>query len=48
MSGTIPTVIKDPASVSQLSFCLNLQRASGTVRVELSVSVSKKKIESEK
>ncbi|CAJ0933532.1 unnamed protein product, partial [Mesorhabditis belari] len=37
LSGTVPTVQQDPAQVAQLSFCINLQRSSSAVRIELTV-----------
>ncbi|KAK0390494.1 hypothetical protein QR680_019377 [Steinernema hermaphroditum] len=35
MSGTIPTVSSDP--ISQLQFCINLQRSTNSVRIELTL-----------
>ncbi|CAD5231049.1 unnamed protein product [Bursaphelenchus okinawaensis] len=37
MSGTIPSVNPDPNIVAQLNFCINLQRSSSAVKIELSV-----------
>ncbi|KAK6759676.1 hypothetical protein RB195_021324 [Necator americanus] len=37
VSGTVPQTLEDPAQVAQLGFCLNLQRASSSVRIELTV-----------
>jgi len=37
MSGTVPSVQNDPAGLSQYAFCMNLQRASEAVRIELSL-----------
>jgi hypothetical protein len=37
MSGTIPNVNPDPNVVAQLNFCINLQRSSSAVKIELSV-----------
>jgi hypothetical protein len=37
MSGTIPSVNPDPNVVAQLNFCINLQRSSSAVKIELSV-----------
>ncbi|KJH48782.1 hypothetical protein DICVIV_05107 [Dictyocaulus viviparus] len=37
VSGTVPQTVEDPAQVAQLGFCLNLQRASSSVRIELTV-----------
>ncbi|VDK52166.1 unnamed protein product [Cylicostephanus goldi] len=37
VSGTVPQSLEDPAQVAQLGFCLNLQRSSSSVRIELTV-----------
>uniref|UniRef100_A0AC34FEJ4 Neurotransmitter-gated ion-channel ligand-binding domain-containing protein n=1 Tax=Panagrolaimus sp. ES5 TaxID=591445 RepID=A0AC34FEJ4_9BILA len=37
VSGTIPTVTADPSVVSQLNFCINLQRSSSAVKIELAI-----------
>ncbi|CAJ0582910.1 unnamed protein product, partial [Mesorhabditis spiculigera] len=37
LSGTIPTAQTDPAQVAQYNFCINLQRSSSAVRIELTV-----------
>ncbi|KAE9547467.1 hypothetical protein FO519_009322 [Halicephalobus sp. NKZ332] len=37
VSGTVPTVNPDPNVVSQLNFCINLQRSSSSVKTELAV-----------
>uniref|UniRef100_A0A7E4ZTM0 Neur_chan_LBD domain-containing protein n=1 Tax=Panagrellus redivivus TaxID=6233 RepID=A0A7E4ZTM0_PANRE len=37
VSGTVPTVNADPSVVSQLNFCINLQRSSSAVKIELAV-----------
>ncbi|KAK6025982.1 hypothetical protein OSTOST_08101 [Ostertagia ostertagi] len=37
VSGTVPQTLEDPAQVAQLGFCLNLQRATSSVRIELTV-----------
>ncbi|KAI6192167.1 Neur-chan-LBD domain-containing protein [Aphelenchoides bicaudatus] len=37
MSGTIPSINPDPNVVAQLNFCINLQRSSSAVKIELSV-----------
>ncbi|KAI1700724.1 neurotransmitter-gated ion-channel ligand binding domain-containing protein [Ditylenchus destructor] len=37
MSGTIPTVNPDPNVIAQLNFCINLQRSSSAVKIEMGV-----------
>lgn len=37
LSGTVPQALEDPAQVAQMGFCINLQRASSSVRIELTV-----------
>ncbi|KAK6060019.1 hypothetical protein COOONC_02327 [Cooperia oncophora] len=37
VSGTVPQTLEDPAQVAQLGFCLNLQRAASSIRIELTV-----------
>ena len=37
VSGTIPTVNADPSVVSQLNFCINLQRSSSAIKIELGI-----------
>uniref|UniRef100_A0A9J2PHR7 Neurotransmitter-gated ion-channel ligand-binding domain-containing protein n=1 Tax=Ascaris lumbricoides TaxID=6252 RepID=A0A9J2PHR7_ASCLU len=40
MSGTIPTVQRDGAQLPQLGFCINLQRASNSIRIELTLPMT--------
>ncbi|KAL3092523.1 hypothetical protein niasHS_007732 [Heterodera schachtii] len=37
LSGTVPLVYMDPSNVTQLNFCLNLQRSSSSLKTELRI-----------
>ncbi|CAI4224109.1 unnamed protein product [Auanema sp. JU1783] len=37
LSGTVPQALDDPEQVAQMGFCINLQRATSTIRIELTV-----------
>lgn len=37
LTGSIPSVYQDPANITQMGFCLNLQRSSSTLKIELEI-----------